>query len=560
MMLSPVYFVITALTLASAKPYSESLVVHERRRVAPSGFGFSGPAPAEQTLHLRINLVQHDFAGLESAIYAASTPDSPSYGRWLSKDEVEACGNAVVVRDDITSATASAAGDWISLSLSVGKANELLRADFSVFTYTENGQEVVRTLEYSIPASLRRHIRLVTPTISLLYNFRFDVPRRGPLITHSAAVVSERPSRVATALECNSTITPTCLQTMYNIPSWAATNKTNAIEVAGYSNEWANQEDLTQFLETHRPDIPANTSFDLIIVDGGTNSQNRSQAGIETGLDVQYVDNIPVGVATGVPVTFVSVGNATRDNSLGFLDILTALMAEDSPPQVLTISYGFSQEADLSEALTFSMCDAYAQVSVSILFASGDGGVATTPGNECTGKPFLPTFPSCPYVTLVGATVNSAPETGSSITAGGFSNYFPQQLWQADTVNNYLSQIGTLHEGLYNASGRAYPDVSCIGEHVSVVWRARSILIGGTSASSPIFASVIGLLNDELLNAGRPVLGFLNPWLYANPQARVFNDITAGSNPGCGTSGFPAKSGWDPVTGLGSPNYVAMRT
>jgi tripeptidyl-peptidase I len=36
---------------------------------------------------------------------------------------------------------------------------------------------------------------------------------------------------------------------------------------------------------------------------------------------------------------------------------------------------------------------------------------------------------------------------------------------------------------------------------------------------------------------------------YAHPE--VFNDITEGSNPGCGYTGFTASEGWDPVTGLG---------
>jgi len=36
------------------------------------------------------------------------------------------------------------------------------------------------------------------------------------------------------------------------------------------------------------------------------------------------------------------------------------------------------------------------------------------------------------------------------------------------------------------------------------------------------------------------------------------DDITSGSNPGCGTAGFSAVSGWDPVTGLGTPNYLKM--
>ena len=61
--------------------------------------------------------------------------------------------------------------------------------------------------------------------------------------------------------------------------------------------------------------------------------------------------------------------------------------------------------------------------------------------------------------------------------------------------------------------------------------------VGGTSCSSPIFASVIGMLNAELIASGKPTLGFLNPFIYANPG--VFTDITTGSNPGCNTDGFP---------------------
>jgi tripeptidyl-peptidase-1 len=51
-------------------------------------------------------------------------------------------------------------------------------------------------------------------------------------------------------------------------------------------------------------------------------------------------------------------------------------------------------------------------------------------------------------------------------------------------------------------------------------------LSGGTSASTPIFASVINRINDERLWAGKSPLGFLNPSLYANPS--MLNDITNG--------------------------------
>ena len=72
------------------------------------------------------------------------------------------------------------------------------------------------------------------------------------------------------------------------------------------------------------------------------------------------------------------------------------------------------------------------------------------------------------------------------------------------------------------------------------------------------FASVISLLNDALLAAGRSPLGFLNPWLYSEGY-KGLNDIVGGNNPGCGTSGFEAVKGWDPVTGLGTPNFGLLK-
>ena len=46
--------------------------------------------------------------------------------------------------------------------------------------------------------------------------------------------------------------------------------------------------------------------------------------------------------------------------------------------------------------------------------------------------------------------------------------------------------------------------------------------------------------------------------LTTGADPHVLNDITNGPNPNCGSSGFPAVPGWDPVTGLGTPNYPKM--
>jgi tripeptidyl-peptidase I len=76
------------------------------------------------------------------------------------------------------------------------------------------------------------------------------------------------------------------------------------------------------------------------------------------------------------------------------------------------------------------------------------------------------------------------------------------------------------------------------------------------SVSAPLFAAMLTRINEERLIAGKSPVGFVNPTLYSNPQA--FHDITVGTNPGCGTNGFSAAVGWDPLTGLGTPNYPAL--
>ena len=61
------------------------------------------------------------------------------------------------------------------------------------------------------------------------------------------------------------------------------------------------------------------------------------------------------------------------------------------------------------------------------------------------------------------------------------------------------------------------------------------------------------------LAKGGKALGFLNPFLYAHPEA--FHDVTKGTNSGGdsgGKFGFTAIEGWDAASGLGTPNYTAL--
>jgi tripeptidyl-peptidase-1 len=118
-------------------------------------------------------------------------------------------------------------------------------------------------------------------------------------------------------------------------------------------------------------------------------------------LDIQFT----VGLATNVPTTFISVGALATDQVGGFLDLANALIADPNRPTVLTSSYGFSED-DLTLPVAQGLCNAYMQLGAlgtSILFSSGDGGVAGNNFACAEGDAFSPTAPSgCPWVTSVG--------------------------------------------------------------------------------------------------------------------------------------------------------------
>ena len=126
-----------------------------------------------------------------------------------------------------------------------------------------------------------------------------------------------------------------------------------------------------------------------------------------------------------------------------------------------------------------------------------------------------------------------------------------------------------------------------MGQNLSIVYAGQDTLEGGTSASTPLWASIITLINQRRLAAGKSTVGFVNPVLYAHPEA--FNDVSASilvvhikrvfalanivwrqviqgfntqylNSTGCnGTApAFNATPGWDPATGLGSPNVPVL--
>jgi len=158
-------------------------------------------------------------------------------------------------------------------------------------------------------------------------------------------------------------------------------------------------------------------------------------------------------------------------------------------------------------------------------------------------------------------------------TGGGFSNIQPRPYYQADFVMEYLKSKHLPPTTMFNRTGRAYPDLSACGHNLMTVINGKFVPVDGTSASAPIFAGIVSLLNDVRAKNNLPPLGFLNPLFYEikRRNTAAFYDVVIGQNkcgeyqtpdspiPSCCSAGFYAELGWDAVTGLGTPDFAVLQ-
>lgn len=321
----------------------------------------------------------------------------------------------------------------------------------------------------------------------------------------------------------------------------------------------ASRRDYAQFLQLYDPTNDG--TFTLVSVNGGQNNESTAQT--EGSLDSQW--STVLG-ATGSH--FYSIGNDGGSNNTWFEDELVAfgnyLSSVDVPPSSIATTWGMSEQT-VTKPYATRICNEFMKAGcrgVTVLFSSGDLGVGRHPGCER----FENHFPaSCPYVTAVGATQfhSNGSETApvAFASGGGFSDFFTTPDYQRIDVSKYIhNYIPSSYNGKYNANGRAYPDVALIGVNVPIITNGFHGMDGGTSASTPMWSGLISQINDYRATIGKPTLGFLNPRLYSDHKVRAaLNDITQGSNPGCGTAGFSAQVGWDPVTGLGTMDFAKLR-
>ncbi|HKC13356.1 MAG TPA: peptidase S53, partial [Vicinamibacteria bacterium] len=111
-----------------------------------------------------------------------------------------------------------------------------------------------------------------------------------------------------------------------------------------------------------------------------------------------------------------------------------------------------------------------------------------------------------------------------------------------------------------SSGGRGVPDVSGNADPATgyqVLVQGSSKVFGGTSAVAPLWAGILALINQQRAAKGKGPVGFLNPVLYGLAStANALHDVVDGNNDIFGTlrGKYAAGPGWDPCTGLGTPN------
>ncbi len=345
----------------------------------------------------------------------------------------------------------------------------------------------------------------------------------------------------------NASFTPPQVAQLYSYPQGATgTGQTIAIIELGGGYQPSDLDAYFSGLGLETPQVTA------VSVDGGTNAPGSDADG-EVALDIEVAGAMAPGAA--IAVYFAP------NTDQGFVDAITNAVHDTArKPSVVSISWGGPEDTWTQQgrdAMNAALQDA-ATLGVTVTIAAGDNGSTDGAGDGQLHVDFPASSPfalACGGTTLVGSGSTISSETvwneipnQEGATGGGVSRVFALPAYQQSA--NVPVQPET------NFAGRGVPDVAGVADPATgyqILLNGQQQIVGGTSAVAPQWAALVALLNETL---GKPV-GFLNPALYALPESD-FRDITSGNNDDSNLGHYSAQPGWDPCTGLGSPNGTAI--
>ena len=314
-------------------------------------------------------------------------------------------------------------------------------------------------------------------------------------------------------------------------------------------------------------------------------SQARDAWTVETSLDVEWAH----AIAPEANILNVTTNPAETQGVQGLPAMMDAeqFIVDNHQATVISQSFGTTEEAFGSTQSLLNLRHAFISAAadgVTVLASSGDGGSANSKKTPVPNPSTLP-FPtvnwpaSDPLVTAVGGTyLCTNPVTGTGIdntdppvnckvnpgvreigwidSGGGFSHIFAKPAYQ-DTLpagSTSIADMRGVPDVAFQASARTGPLV-----YDTAPGAGGWFIVGGTSCSAPQWAGLVAIA-DQIAGHG---LGLINPTLYkiatSASYGTDFFDVTTGNNQADpAIPGYHATTGWDPVTGLGTPDAATL--
>jgi uncharacterized protein (TIGR03437 family) len=511
------------------------------------------------TIHLAPSAAQQ--AELEKLLDEQRDPASPNYRKWLTPEQFAerfgASRNDMakiaqwLESEGLTVERQSRSRNWIAFSGTASRIGQALKTEFR--RYEVHSQEHFGNASApSVPTTLAGMVS----GFAGLDDFGSGI---APRLTNT---------------DGTHTLSPDDIALIYDIApllNMGIDGTGQTIAIAGESQLEPNFSDIRAFQKKFNlpPDLPQ------VVAVGPSPGVNSAL--VEADLDIEWSS----AVARGAQIIYVQSASP----------VTSAVHAVDQNlAPIISFSFGNCESILMYQSVLFRSVVQQANAQgITFLAASGDSGSASCDiGEPVATNGLAAAFPaSIPEVTAVGGTEfneGSGAYWNSTNTAAGASavSYIPERAWNDSlstaTIDGggggasilYSKPAWQTGPGVPNDNARDVPDVALAaseyhdGYYLCTLGACRGG-VGGTSVSSPIFAGILALINQSMVDkGGSPGLGNINPSLYrlAQNASGVFHDITAGDNivpcasgtTGCanGSYGYAAGPGYDLATGWGS--------
>jgi kumamolisin len=346
--------------------------------------------------------------------------------------------------------------------------------------------------------------------------------------------------------------TPPQLANLYDFPK--STGEGQCIAILSFGGGFI-QEDLDAYFEQVGVPAPSVTAVPV--------GANNDPVGNPVSFDAEVMMDIEVAGAVA-PGARIVVYFAPNDPQ-GWVNALRRAVHDvENDPSVISVSWGaiedkwFDDSTDNKRHFIEAVDQAFHEAAlkgITVCCSSGDHG-----SQDGRNQGAHVHFPACsPHVLSCGGTTLTASEGKideevvwndlegpmKAATGGGVSKVFSPPAWQAAAKVPPSANDGNMGRGLPDVAAHADPRTGYLVRVDGV-----TTVLGGTSASTPLWAGLIARLNEAL---GFRV-GYFNPHLYKDlARVEAFRTITQGNN-----GHYEAQYGWDACTGWGSPDGIML--